>query len=124
VCVAAIAAQALRDTARVQAGTVTWLTMRIDFARDPMNPIRLEADRLAQSRRSRDRARAERIRHRFALPAMDHLVVDEASMIPATDMATILEWAEQNDVTVTLVGDHRQLTSRSSTRSTMPGSPR
>lgn len=109
VCVAAIAAQALRDTARVQAGTVTWLTMRIDFARDPMNPIRLEADRLAQSRRSRDRARAERIRHRFTLPAMDHLVVDEASMIPATDMATILEWAEQNDVTVTLVGDHRQL---------------
>lgn len=109
VCVAAIAAQALRDTARVQAGTVTWLTMRIDFARDPLNPVRLEADRLAQSRRSRDRARAERIRHRFALPPMDHLVVDEASMIPATDMATILEWAEQHQVTVTLVGDHRQL---------------
>lgn len=109
VCVAAIAAQALRDTARVQAGTVTWLTMRIDFARDPLNPIRLEADRLAQSRRPRDRAQAERIRQRFTLPDMDHLVIDEASMIAATDMATVLEWAEQNGVTVTLIGDHRQL---------------
>ncbi len=109
VCVAAIAAQALRDTARVQAGTVTWLVMRIDFARDPMNPIRVEADQLASSRRLRDRAQADRIRSRFALPTMDHLVIDEASMIPATDMATVLEWATDNDVTVTLIGDHRQL---------------
>jgi conjugative relaxase-like TrwC/TraI family protein len=109
VCVAAIAAQALRDTARVQAGTVTWLTMRINFARDPQDPIRLEADRLAASRRPGDRAQAARIRTRFTLPEMDHLVIDEASMIPATDMATVLGWAEENDITVTLVGDHRQL---------------
>lgn len=109
VCVAAIAAQALRDTARVQAGTVTWLTMRIEFARDPTHPVRLEMDRLARSRKPRDKARSERIRSRFALPEMDHLVIDEASMIPATDMATVLEWAAGHDVTVTLIGDHRQL---------------
>ena len=109
VCVAAIAAQALRDTARVQAGTVTWLTMRINFATDASDPIRLEADQLATSRRPRDRAQAQRIRTRFALPEMDHLVIDEASMIPATDMATVLEWAANNDITVTLIGDHRQL---------------
>lgn len=109
VCVAAIAAQAMRDTAKVQAGTVTWLTMRIDFERDPLHPARVEMNRLAQSGRVRDRARAERIRTRFALPAMDHLVIDEASMIPATDMATVLEWTAQKAITVTLIGDHRQL---------------
>lgn len=109
VCVAAIAAQALRDTARVQAGTVTWLVMRIDFARDPMNPVRLEADALSRSRRRSDRARAEEIRSRFALPDIDHLVIDEASMIPAPDMATVLEWAASESVTVTLIGDHLQL---------------
>jgi len=109
VCVAAIAAQALRDTANVQAGTVTWLTMRIDFASDPQHPVRVEMDRLAGSGMVRDRARAERIRARFAIPTMDHLVIDEASMIPATDMATILEWTADQHITVTLIGDHRQL---------------
>ena len=109
VCVAAIAAQALRDTARVQAGTVTWLVMRIDFARDPLNPIRLEADALARSRHRADRQRSRDIHARFALPDIDHLVIDEASMIPATDMATVLEWAAGDGITVTLIGDHRQL---------------
>ncbi|MDO8731932.1 MAG: AAA family ATPase [Actinomycetota bacterium] len=109
VCVAAIAAQALRDTAGVQAGTVTWLTMRINFARDPQDPIRIKADELARSGRRRERALAQRICTRFSLPQMDHLVIDEASMIPATDMATVLEWAADNDITVTLIGDHRQL---------------
>lgn len=109
VCVAAIAAQALRDTAQVQAGTVTWLVMRIEFAQNPTDPIRREADRLARSTRRRDRVRAEKIRTRFALPTIDHLVIDEASMLPATDMAAILEWAAERDITVTLIGDHRQL---------------
>ena len=109
VCVAAVAAQALRDTARVQAGTVTWLTMRINFARDPIDPIRVEMESLARSPHPRDRSRAQRIRSRFRLPQMDHLVIDEASMIPATDMATVLEWAADNAITVTLIGDHRQL---------------
>ena len=40
ICVAAIAAQALRDAAKVQAGTVTWLTTRIDFATNPLHPAR------------------------------------------------------------------------------------
>jgi len=109
VCVAAVAAQALRDTAGVQAGTVTWLTMRINFVRDPQDPIRKQADELAGSKRRRDRALADRIRARFALPEMDHLVIDEASMLPATDMTTVLEWAKDNGITVTLIGDHRQL---------------
>ena len=109
VCVAAIAAQALRDTAQVQAGTVTWLVMRIEFAQNPADPIRREADKLARSTRRRDRFRAEKIRTRFALPEIDHLVIDEASMLPATDMATVMEWAAERDITVTLIGDHRQL---------------
>ena len=33
--------------------------------------------------RGDQRARAEHMRRRFAIPAMDHLVIDEASMIPA-----------------------------------------
>jgi len=33
---------------------------------------------------------------------MDHLVIDEAAMMPATDLATVLGWAIDNDVTVTL----------------------
>lgn len=109
VCVAAIAAQGLRDAARVQAGTVTWLVSRIDFARNPLHPARAESDRLERSTRRADTVAASVIRRRYALPVMDHLVIDEASMIPATDLATILEWASAQDVTVTLVGDHKQL---------------
>lgn len=109
ICVAAIAAQALRDTAKVQAGTVTWLTTRIDFARNPLHPARSEADSLARSRSARDRKRAAAIGRRYAIPDMDHLVIDEASMIPATDLATVLEWTAERNVTVTLIGDTRQL---------------
>lgn len=109
VCVAAIAAQGLRDAARVQAGTVAWLVSRIDFARNPLHPARAEADRLESSPHRADVVAASVIHRRYALPVMDHLVVDEASMIPATDLATILEWAREQDVTVTLVGDHKQL---------------
>jgi len=109
ICVAAIAAQAMRDTAKVQAGTVTWLVARIDYDRDPAHPARAEADALARSRHVKDRRRAERIRARYAIPQMDHLVVDEASMIPATDLATVLEWTAEHGTTVTLIGDHLQL---------------
>jgi hypothetical protein len=109
ICVAAIAAQAMRDTANVQAGTVTWLVTRIDFVRNPAHPARAEADALARSRHVRDRRRAERIRTRYAIPAMDHLIIDEASMIPATDLATVLDWSAERRTTVTLIGDHRQL---------------
>ena len=109
ICVAAIAAQAMRDTANVQAGTVTWLVTRIDFVRNPGHPARAEADALSRSRHVRDRRRAERIRTRYAIPAMDHLIIDEASMIPATDLATVLDWSAERGTTVTLIGDHRQL---------------
>ncbi len=110
ICVAAIAAQALRDTARVQAGTVTWLVTRIDYARNPPPPPPPpRRHSLARSRHARERRRAERIRARYAIPPMDHLVIDEASMIAATDLATVLEWTGQHGTTVTLIGDHRQL---------------
>lgn len=109
VTVAAIAAQALRDTAKVQAGTVSWLVARIRVERNPDHPVRDEIARLERSRRAAERARAERIRSRFSIPAMDHLVIDEASMIPATDLAEVLDWATRRGVTVTLIGDHKQL---------------
>lgn len=111
ICVAAIAAQAMRDAARVQAGTVTWLTTRIDFARNPQHPARAEADRLSRSRYPRDRHRGAAVRRRYAIPAMDHLVIDEASMIGAKDLATVLEWTAENGITVTMIGDPQQLQS-------------
>jgi ATP-dependent exoDNAse (exonuclease V) alpha subunit len=40
---------------------------------------------------------------------MDHLIVDEASMLPATDMARLLMWAIDTGVGVTLIGDWKQL---------------
>jgi len=111
ICVAAIAAQAIRDAARVQAGTVTWLTTRIDFARNPQHPLRAEADRLTRSRYPRDRQHADAIRRRYAIPDMDHLVIDEASMIGAKDLATVLEWTAERNITVTMIGDPQQLQS-------------
>lgn len=109
VTVAAIAAQVLRDTARVQAGTVSWLVSRIQVERNPHHLVREEVAQLERSRHQVDRARAGVIRRRFAIPPMDHLVIDEASMIPATDLAEVLTWAAEHDVTVTLIGDHKQL---------------
>ncbi len=109
VAVAAIAAQQLRGAANVEAGTVSWLVQRINVDRDPDHPIRKQIEELERSRRHPQRARAEHMRRRFAIPAMDHLVIDEASMIPATDLATVLDWAAKRDVTVTLIGDHKQL---------------
>ena len=109
VCVAAIASQGLQDAANVDAGTVTWLVARIDFATNPLNPARAEAERLARSPRRKDQGLARAIHRAHRLPQMDHLVIDEASMIPATDLATILEWTETHHITVTLIGDHKQL---------------
>ena len=109
ISVAAIAAQGLKHAAKVRAGTVAWLVNRIDFHTNPLHPTRRHIDQLEASPRARDKARAKALRARFALPAMDHLVIDEASMIPATDLATVLEWTGANDITVTLVGDHKQL---------------
>lgn len=109
VTVAAIAAQQLRGAANVEAGTVSWLVQRIAVERDPEHPIRTQIAELERSRGGDHRARAEHMRRRFAIPAMDHLVIDEASMIPATDLATVLDWAAKRDVTVTLIGDHKQL---------------
>jgi ATP-dependent exoDNAse (exonuclease V) alpha subunit len=40
---------------------------------------------------------------------MDHLVVDEASMLAAPETARILSWAVDNNISVTLVGDTKQL---------------
>lgn len=109
ICVAALAAQQLRDAARVQAGTVTWLNARIDYATNPANPVRAHTTRLAASRDRHDRRRAAAIAARYAIPEMDHLVIDEASMIDAPALATVLNWATTNDVTVTMIGDTKQL---------------
>jgi conjugative relaxase-like TrwC/TraI family protein len=109
ICVAAIAAQAMRDAAKVQAGTVTWLTTRIEYARNPAHPARAEADRLARSRHTRHRRQAAAIRRRYEIPAIDHLVIDEASMIGVKDLATVLEWTATTGTTVTLIGDTQQL---------------
>lgn len=111
ICVAAIAAQAMRDAARVQAGTVNWLTTRIDFERNPQHPARAEAERLSRSRYPRDRHRGAAVRRRYAIPEIDHLVIDEASMIGAKDLATVLEWTAENGITVTMIGDTQQLQS-------------
>ena len=109
ISVAAIAAQGLKHAAKVRAGTVAWLVNRVDFHTNPLHPTRRHIDQLEASPDAGDKARAKALRARFALPAMDHLVIDEASMIPATDLATVLEWTGANDITVTLVGDHKQL---------------
>lgn len=111
ISVAAIAAQGLKHAAKVRSGTVAWLVNRIEFATNPMHPTRQRLDALEASPDRADHAKAARLRARFELPAMDHLVIDEASMIPATDLATVLEWTATKDITVTLVGDHKQLQS-------------
>jgi hypothetical protein len=109
VAVAAIAAQQLRGAAHVEAGTVSWLVQRINVERDPDHPIRKQIEQLERSRRRPNLARAQHMRGRYSIPEMDHLVIDEASMIPATDLAKVLDWAAIRDVTVTLIGDHKQL---------------
>ncbi len=109
ISVAAIAAQGLKHAAKIQSGTVAYLVNRIEFSTNPMHPIRRKLDALDASSRRADHARAASIRARFALPVMDHLVIDEASMIAATDLATVLEWTRDQGITVTLVGDDKQL---------------
>lgn len=109
VSVAAIAAQSLKHAAKIQSGTVAYLVNRIEFATNPMHPVRRQVDALDASPNRADHARAASIRARFALPVMDHLVIDEASMIAATDLATVLEWTRDQGITVTLVGDDKQL---------------
>jgi conjugative relaxase-like TrwC/TraI family protein len=111
ISVAAIAAQGLKHAAKVRSGTVAWLVNRIEFATNPLHPTRQRLDALEASPDRADHAKAARLRARLVLPQMDHLVIDEASMIPATDLATVLEWTETHDITVTLVGDHKQLQS-------------
>jgi ATP-dependent exoDNAse (exonuclease V) alpha subunit len=93
----------------MEAGTVSWLVQRINVERDPDHPLRKQIEKLERSRRRPNLARAQHMRRRYSIPAMDHLVIDEASMIPATDLATVLDWAAIRDVTVTLIGDHKQL---------------
>jgi conjugative relaxase-like TrwC/TraI family protein len=109
VTVAAIAAQQLRGAAHVEAGTVSWLVQRINVESDPDHPIRRQIEQLERSRRRPNLARAQRMRRRHSIPEMDHLVIDEASMIPATDLAKVLDWAAMRNVTVTLIGDDKQL---------------
>jgi conjugative relaxase-like TrwC/TraI family protein len=111
ISVAAIAAQGLKHAAKVRSGTVAWLVNRIEFATNPLHPTRQRLDALEASPDRADHAKAARLRARYVLPRMDHLVIDEASMIPATDLATVLEWTAIHNITVTLVGDHKQLQS-------------
>ena len=88
---------------------MSWLVQRINVERDPDHPLRKQIEQLERSRRRPNLARAQYIRRRYSIPEMDHLVIDEASMIPATDLAKVLDWAAMRDVTVTLIGDHKQL---------------
>ncbi|MBK9740979.1 MAG: AAA family ATPase [Actinobacteria bacterium] len=105
----AIATQGLIDAARIQGSTVARLLARIDFATNNQHRARLRLTQLEGSRAEGDRQRARSIRAAYEVPAMDHLIVDEASMLPATDMARLLMWAIDTGVGVTLIGDWKQL---------------
>lgn len=109
VSTAAIATQGLKNAARIDGSTVARLLGRIEYATDPQHPARLRAEALETSPNTRDQSRAAAIRAAYALPQMDHLVVDEASMLAAPETARILTWALDNHVSVTLVGDGKQL---------------
>ena len=109
VSTSAIATQGLKDAARIDGSTVARLLGRVAFATDPAHPARQRIDRLEASGSEHDRRRAAAIRDAYALPSMDHLVVDEASMLAVTEKAQIMEWAQRAGVRVTLVGDHKQL---------------
>ncbi|MDP1877336.1 MAG: AAA family ATPase [Actinomycetota bacterium] len=109
VSTAAIATQGLKDAAHIDGSTVARFLARIDYATDDQHPARLRIDQLERSGRRRDHQRAQAIRATFDLPRIDHLIVDEASMLAAPEKARILEWAIAQDVSVTLVGDRKQL---------------
>jgi nucleoside-triphosphatase THEP1 len=109
VSTSAIATQGLKDAARIDGSTVARLLGRIAFATDPAHPARQRIDQLEAVGSEQDRRRAAAIRDAYALPPMDHLVVDEASMLAVTEKAQIMEWAQRARVRVTLVGDHKQL---------------
>ena len=109
VSTSAIATQGLKDAARIDGSTVARLLARIAFATDPAHPARQRVDQLESTGSEHDRRRAAAIRDAYALPSMDHLVVDEASMLAVTEKAQIMEWAQREHVRVTLVGDHKQL---------------
>ena len=109
VSTSAIATQGLKDAARIDGSTVARLLARIAFATNPAHPARQRVDHLESTGSEHDRRRAAAIRDAYALPPMDHLVVDEASMLAVTEKAQIMEWAQREHVRVTLVGDHKQL---------------
>lgn len=109
VSTAAIATQGLKDAAHIDGSTVARLLARIDYATDDHHPARLRIAELERSGRRRDQQRAQAIRATFELPHIDHLIVDEASMLAAPEQARILDWAIAQDVSVTLVGDRKQL---------------
>ena len=109
VSTSAIATQGLKDAAHINGSTVAKLLARIAFATNPAHPARHRADQLESTGGEHDRRRAAAIRDAYALPSMDHLVVDEASMLAVTEKAQIMEWAQREHVRVTLVGDHKQL---------------
>ncbi|MHB1164544.1 MAG: AAA family ATPase [Candidatus Nanopelagicales bacterium] len=109
VSTAAIATQGLKDAAHIAGSTVARLLARIDYATDDQHPARLRVDQLERGGRQRDQQRAQAIRATFELPHIDHLIVDEASMLAAPETARILDWAIAQDVCVTLVGDRKQL---------------
>jgi nucleoside-triphosphatase THEP1 len=109
VSTSAIATQGLKDAARIDGSTVARLLGRIAFATDPAHPARKRIAQLESTGSAQDRRRAAAIRDAYALPPMDHLVVDEASMLAVTEKAQILQWAQRAHVRVTLVGDHKQL---------------
>lgn len=109
VSTSAIATQGLKDAARIDGSTVARLLGRIAFATDPAHPARQRIDHLESTGSEHDRRRASAIRDAYTLPPMDHLVVDEASMLAVTEKAQIMEWAQRERVRVTLVGDHKQL---------------
>lgn len=109
VSTAAIATQGLKDAAHIDGSTVARLLARIDYATDDHHPARRRIAELERGGRRRDHQRAQAIRETFALPHIDHLIVDEASMLAAPEKSRILDWAVAQNVSVTLVGDRKQL---------------
>jgi ATP-dependent exoDNAse (exonuclease V) alpha subunit len=109
VSTSAIATQGLKDAARIEGNTVAGLLLRIEFEADPDHPARLRVAELQATGKPPDARRASSIAASFALPSIDHLVIDEASMLAVTDQARIMEWAQARGIAITLVGDHKQL---------------
>ena len=117
---AALAARTLGQEGGFAASSVAKLLQQIAFERAPdtarFGPTQrrkseiMREIHLGQASNSRQRKiTAQRLRETWLPPSMDRLIVDEASMLGAEHAATLIEWAAERDVAITLMGDPMQL---------------